>query len=150
MGGIMMPAVSNFRNLGERLSRRVIVIEDDFFWQKIISKSLHKYDPSIDIETFTTAEEAIDYIDYTYKLKDEIHFIVCDLKLKGGDSGMSVLDHIEQEELGIPFLIISGLSRREIIFETLPRHRGNLPEIVNKPLSVSELVWYLQKIDDCS
>lgn len=145
----------NLVNIGKDLSpffkvnlKRVLVIEDEKFWQSVFQASLRKVRKDIDVVFAENADDAMARI----ARDQDIDFILSDYRLSGGKTGLDLWDHLlDLSENGqvrippIPFLLVSGITREDFIEKLKPYRVRMLPRYVEKPKSMKELVDMLSR-----
>ncbi len=92
----------------------VLLVDDDSSFLKQASIFLEEKEDRLNIETFTSAEEALE------KLNNKEYFaIVSDYQMPGMD-GLDFLKSVREElDCDVPFIILTGKGREEVAMEAL-------------------------------
>lgn len=80
------------------MTQRILVVDDEADICRIITRILAKYDT----KTANSVDEALALLD-----ANEFDLIISDIKMPG-KSGIDLLNIVQQRELPIPFIFISG------------------------------------------
>lgn len=97
-----------------RKSIRVLHVEDDPDHALLIQRSLQREDPSLEIVSVTSAEEALRLLE-----EGEYGVILSDYLLGPGLSGLDLLKKVRERNKEIPFVILTGQGNEEVASEAL-------------------------------
>ena len=87
---------------------KILLIEDNFHLREIIKIKLH-YDCNVEVETASSAIEAIEML----KRNPIYTFIICDY-IMSEKNGIHVLRYLEGTDLNIPFVFFTSTINLEI------------------------------------
>ncbi|MDO8909340.1 MAG: EAL domain-containing response regulator [Pseudohongiella sp.] len=129
--------------MADTLNTRILVIDDDPFFLKILSRQLNNLGYP-DVVTCTQAEEGLTIL---RKEPSAYGVVLCDLSMPGMD-GIEFLRYLSRTEFTGGLILISGQDSR--ILESAQRlakaHKLNILGAVGKPVTSSLLAGILQRV----
>lgn len=84
--------------------KRVLLVEDDPFWQRVIARNIRHATDSCKITYVTTADEAIAMLD----MDRQFHLIIADQFLDSEMTGYDLWRECQKRGFNVPFLLTSG------------------------------------------
>ena len=121
-------------------TRKIMVVEDEPFWQLLIDRALSQIDGRMDIRYFENARQALNTLD----TQSDFDLIFSDYNLKGEQNGLDLWDILQEKNLDIPYVLISGTRRVDFLNQTMP-HRTEfiVPHYIEKAGTIRELSYQL-------
>jgi len=116
-------------------SRRILVIDDEKSIREFLTILLEQED--YEVVTAASVGEGIERL-----TKDHPDLVMCDLKLPDG-TGLEVVQHARNHEIGTPFIIITAHTTPQHALEAL---RAGAAEYLSKPFNVDDLKAILLKL----
>jgi DNA-binding NtrC family response regulator len=118
---------------------RILVVDDERSIREFLTILLQR--EGYDVATAANVAEGIEGLS-----TERPDLVMCDLKLPDG-TGLEVLQHARQQELGTPFIIITAHTTPQHALEAL---RAGAAEYLSKPFNVDDLKAILNKLLDSS
>jgi CheY-like chemotaxis protein len=87
-----------------RTQNRILVVEDDPFWQKVIGQNIFRTEPHSSVNYATSAEQALAILGRD----DHFDLIVADQYLEGNKTGCELWRECKSRGITAPFLLTSG------------------------------------------
>ena len=115
------------------MGSKILIVEDDFTMQGILSHALCKSNAQIKVDLASSAEQAIHFI----QGKQNYDLIVCDVFLTGALIGLEIWQKCELISPGTPILLISGIMGSQEFFSTI----GNnlmAPSFLSRPVALKD------------
>ena len=113
----------------------ILVVDDERSLREFLTILLEKEDYEV-----TTADSVASGIEAV--VKGNFDLVMCDLKLPDG-SGLEVLSKAQQQQIAIPFIIITAHTTPQHAIESL---RAGAAEYLSKPFDVDDLKLILDKL----
>lgn len=118
-----------------RPRKRVLLLEDDPVWQPLLVRILHRIDRNIDVVVSSEAGQAFGII----RDKGPFDFVIADYQLDGARTGLDLWDILLEQDLRIPFILISGRTREEFLADLRGYRIGMIPSYIEKTTSLETL-----------
>jgi|GEM_PF-6987838 len=106
--------------------QHILVVDDDVFLKPIMRRIIRSIDPSIEMHWATSLKDAcirLESVDYS--------MVVVDCLLQKDASGLALWELCKTNYPDLPFLMISGLSRKSI--EHISGPDKTMPSFLHKP-----------------
>jgi CheY-like chemotaxis protein len=117
--------------------KRILLVEDDPFWQTLISRSLLSSDTSDNNIEFRFVRSAKQAEAEIFEHDSAFDLIIADQFLYGGSTGLDLWRKCQISQSEIPFVLLSGLSKGE--FSKLVKHDSEPPLFLEKSADISKL-----------
>lgn len=133
--------------------KRILIVEDELFWQLVFEKSLKKIDDQLELLFAASADEALKLI----LENDPFDLIIADQNLRGIKTGLDLWDHLVELQSPdsqalpvVPYILMSGTEKSEFFEKLMPYREQAVPRYIEKPASVNQLSQQLKEvITDC-
>lgn len=113
---------------------KVLIVEDEPFWQLLISKALQRIDKRIEVSFSENATKALEIIRNN---NNDIDFIIADQLLEGPQTGLDLWDTLVKKEINIPYILVSGIKREDLINSLMLYRTEAIPTFIEKSASAS-------------
>ena len=126
--------------------RKILLIEDDLSLEPMLSSILHDIDPSIEMDSVTSAEAAISKLEEAQRSskKNPYELIIADIFLDGKITGVDFWDLCRNIYPKMPTLVMSGLPLNKFFDFIGPNNV--CPPFLEKPLHLLECRQTLQRM----
>lgn len=115
----------------------VLVVDDDRITLEILGERLESYGDFFTPLYACNGEEAIELLQ-----QQEISLLVTDLVMPGKVDGWALVEHIEENHLGLPAIVITGCEDNDKIKKLKKRVR----HVFKKPVKITQLVQAVTNI----
>lgn len=118
--------------------RESIVLVDDS--RLILSFLLHYLEKDFEVNAFTSAVEAIKYINSGV---DVVDCVITDYNIPNELNGMELLDQLKEEHPSLPVVFLSGSVNTKVKVDCIQR---GARDFISKPFNPTELVARIHSI----
>lgn len=120
---------------------RILIVEDEVFWQMVIERAIYRIDRRITVSFAENANQALDIV----CKQNDFDLIIADYRLNGIKTGLDLWDILLKQKSEIPYLLLSGIKRSHLVDHLMPYRSEMLPLFFEKPKSVRELSEILSR-----
>jgi CheY-like chemotaxis protein len=114
--------------------KKILLVEDDPYWQLMIGASLRFIDKDLSLRCVRSAKHAEQAL---YAGKGSYDLIIADHFLNGAATGLDLWKRFQLQHSNIPFVMVSGLPEDEYL--DLVAHESDYPPFLEKPLKIEKL-----------
>jgi CheY-like chemotaxis protein len=114
---------------------KVLIVEDEPFWQLLIERALKKIDDRIVVKFTENANQALQELEKSA----DFDFIIADHLLSGSLTGLDLWDTLAEKKSEIPYILISGINKDNFFDRLMPYRTEMVPQFIEKPVSIREL-----------
>lgn len=120
--------------------KRVLLIEDDPYWQQIVGRTMKTIDKNISLRCVRSVNHAEQVL---YNNNNNFNLIIADHYLDGDATGLDLWRKFKKSNNDIPFLMISGLNNED--FLDLLSNDSEYPNYLQKQLLIRQLKSTIDK-----
>jgi FixJ family two-component response regulator/HPt (histidine-containing phosphotransfer) domain-containing protein len=120
-------------------SHYLYLVDDEADLLAVMKEIVESYDVGLKVQTFTSAEAALEKFDKT-PLHEQPMMVISDMKMPGGMSGVEFMHQLGLRNNNIPFALLSGHLDAEVYEEALAQ---GAYAVMSKPMQPSQLKFQI-------
>ncbi|AYF86456.1 response regulator [Pseudomonas sp. DY-1] len=122
---------------GLALPMRIMVVDDDPWLSDLLKQMIHASRPTAEVDTFDRVQDALD----AWEL-GRYQLVLADWNLPDG-TGIELLQHIRDEDLEIPLVVVTGRSDRESVLEV---RKLGISAYISKPFDIPSVMTRIEAL----